>query len=140
MKQLTINWLAILASVVALFALGFLWYGPIFGEQWMHMVGLDLAKVEANPPSTGLWISNLISTVVPVYALAWLCKELKVETVLKGAAIGLLIAFAFNHLPNMTGNMFADRPYGLAWITGGFSMVGMAIAGAILGGWRKYTE
>ncbi len=139
MKQLTINHLAAVACIVLLFVLGFLWFGPLFGEKWMGLVGLDMATVEANPPGAGTWITNLVATIVPVYALAWLCKELNVETAMKGAAIGLLIAFAFNHLPTMSGNMFADRPYGLAWVTGGFNMVGMALSGLILGAWRKYV-
>ena len=50
--------------------------------------------------------------------MAMLCKELKVETAMKEAMIGFHIAFAFNHLPTMSGNMFADRPYELAWLTG----------------------
>lgn len=98
-----------------------------------------MATVEANPPGTGTWITNAVATIIPVYALAWLCKELNVETAMKGAMIGLLIAFAFIHLPTMSGNMFADRPYELAWLTGGFYMVGMSLAGLIIGAWRKYV-
>ncbi len=139
MKQLTINHLAVLACFLLLNVLGFLWYGLLFGEQWMSMVGLDMATVEANPPDAGVWITNTISTIVALYVLAWLFVQLKVETAMKGVIIGLLIAFAFNMLPTMTGNMFADNPYGLAWITGGFEMVGMALSGLILGAWRKYN-
>jgi len=139
MKQLTFNHLAIGVCFILLTVLGFLWYGPIFGEKWMGMVGLDMATVEANPPGAGIWITNTIATLIPLYVLAWLFIQLKVETAMKGAVIGLLITFAFNMLPTMVGDMFASRPYGLSWITGGFELVGMAIAGLILGGWRKYT-
>ena len=104
MKQLTINHLAVLACVVLLTVLGFLWYGPLFGEKWMALVCLDMAAVEANPPGAGIWITNIVATVVPVYALAWLCRGLNVETAIKGAVTGLLVAFAFNHLPTMSGN------------------------------------
>jgi hypothetical protein len=37
----------------------------------------------------------------------------------------------------MSGNMFAGEEYGLAWITGGFGLVGLAISGFILGAWTK---
>jgi len=50
MKELKINYLAVLVAVVLQFVLGFLWYGPLFGEPWMEMVGFDMATVEANPP------------------------------------------------------------------------------------------
>jgi hypothetical protein len=37
----------------------------------------------------------------------------------------------------MSGNMFAGEPYGLAWITGGFGIVGLTVCGFILGSWIK---
>ena len=135
--SLKINHLAIVVCVIVLFALGFLWYGPLFGEPWMAMVGLDMAKIEANPPGTAIWITNLISTVVPLYVLAWLLTRLEVTTGLKGAGIGLLISFSFVFLSKMTGDLFAQFPYALSWITGGYDMVALTISGFILGAWTK---
>ncbi len=134
---LKINHLAILVCVVLSFILGFLWYGPLFGESWMKMVGLDLATVEANPPGAGVWITNLISSVIPLYALAWLFTKLDIRSGIYGAGIGLLIAFSFDFLSRMTSNMFAQAPYELAWITGGYDMVILTISGFILGAWLK---
>lgn len=42
MNELKINHLAVLVSVIWMFVLGFLWYGPLFGESWMSMVGLTM--------------------------------------------------------------------------------------------------
>jgi hypothetical protein len=33
--------------------------------------------------------------------------------------------------------MFAQSPYALSWITGGFDMVALTIGGLIIGGWRS---
>ena len=137
MEMLKINHLAVWAGVVLLTVLGFLWYGPLFGDAWMGHVGLDRATVEANPPATGLWITNTIATIIPLYTLAWLYTRLKIRSAFEGGLIGLLIGFSFVFLSNMTGDMFAQRPYGLSWITGGYSMVALALAGSILGGWTK---
>ncbi len=139
MRTLTINHLAVWAGVVLLTVLGFLWYGPLSGDPWMSMVGLDPAVVEANPPGAGIWITNLIATVVPMYALAWLFTKMQVESWMQGALIGLIIAFSFVFLSRMTSNMFAQEPYALTWITGGFDLVGLTLAGGLLGAWRKYT-
>lgn len=140
MKTLKINHLAILVCFVLLTVLGFVWYGPLFGEKWMGMVGLDLATVEANPPGAGIWITNVVATLIPLYTLAWLFTKLSVDSAGRGAAIGLLIVFAFEFMSTMTGNMFAQNPYGLTWITGGYNLVAIGLSGAILGGWRKYSE
>ena len=73
---LKINHLAVLVCLILSFVLGFLWYGPIFGDAWMGMVGLDLATIEANPPGAAIWITNVISSLVPLYVLAWLFVKL----------------------------------------------------------------
>lgn len=138
--SLRINHLAILVCVILLFALGFLWYGPLLGDQWMSMVGLDRETIEANPPGAGVWITNIVSTVVPLYVLAWLFTKLNVTSGIRGAGLGLLISFSFVFLSKMTGDMFAQNPYALSWITGGYDMAALTISGFILGAWTKEKE
>ena len=138
--SLKINHLAVLVCLVISFVLGFIWYGPLFGDSWMASVGLDRETVEANPPGASVWITNIISTLIPLYVLAWLFTKLDVQTGFQGACIGLLIAFSFDFLARMTSNMFAQAPYELAWITGGFDMVLLTISGFVLGAWTKKIE
>jgi hypothetical protein len=136
-NTLRINHLAILVCVILSFIIGYIWYTPLFGEQWMAMVGLDQATIEANPPGAGIWITNLLSSLVPLYVLAWIYVKLDIRNGIKGASIALLVSFSFHFLPGMTSDLFAKAPYELIWITGGFSMVFMTISGFILGSWIK---
>ncbi len=138
MEQLKINHAAVWVSVVLMFALGFLWFGPLFGDKWMALVGLDMATIEANPLGTSIWISNTIATVVSVYVLAWLFTRMNVGSAGEGALIGLVIGFAFVFLSHMIGGFFSQAPYALAWINGGHDMAALTITGAVLGAWRKY--
>jgi hypothetical protein len=140
MKTLKINHAAVWVCVVLSFVLGFIWYGPLFGDPWMQMVGLDRATVEANPPGAGPWITNLVASVLPIYVMAWLFQKMNVTSVMTGAWIGFLISFTFVFLSEMTGDMFAGNPYALSWITGGFTVVIITISGAILGGWTKKVK
>ena len=137
MENLKINHGAVWVGVVVLFALGFTWYGPLFGEKWMGYVGLTMADAENMDGVVGIWISNIVSSVASMYLLAWLFSKLGIAPGFKGALLGLEIAFVFIFLTIMVNNMFAQAPYGLAWIIGGFSMVGFTINGFILGAWTK---
>lgn len=138
MNQPKINHLAIVVCTILCFVIGYAWYGPpLFGFQWMAMVHLDMATIEANPPGPGVWITNLLSAVVPLYVLAWLLGKLNITSGVQGALTAFIIVFAFHHLPTMTSGMFSKFPYGLAWITGGYELVCMTIAGFILGAWQK---
>jgi len=140
MNNLKINHLAVLVCVVIMHALGFLWYGQLFKDQWMKLVGIDEAAIQANPPSNSVWVLNFIAVVAPLYMLAWLFTKLNVISGLRGASIAFLITFCFHHLSVMNNNMFAGAPYGLAWIVGGYSLVAMTISGFILGTWTKRAE
>ncbi|MEO5603182.1 MAG: DUF1761 domain-containing protein [Cyclobacteriaceae bacterium] len=137
MKNLKINHPAAVVCIIVLHVLGFLWYGPLFGESWMRMVGLDMANMEANDPGIAVWILNFISCAASVYMLAWLFTKLDVRSGIRGAGIGFLIALCFHHFWTMSGNMFAGEPYALAWITGGYSLASLSICGFILGAWTK---
>lgn len=138
MTHLKINHLAVLVCLIWMHLLGFLWYGPFFGDVWMPMVGIDPDNMEGGFDA-GLWTTNLIASLAPLYLLAWLFTHLRVESGGRGALIAFLITFCVHHLPVMSGNMFAGEPYGLAWITGGFSLVGLTVSGFILGMWSKRT-
>jgi hypothetical protein len=137
MNNLKINHLAVFVCLILLHVLGFLWYGPLFGKQWMAMVELDPANMEGGAGQAGLWITNFVASLAPLYMLAWLFTKLDVTSGLRGAGIAFLITFCFHHLSVMSGNMFAGEHYGLAWIIGGFSLVGLTISGFILGAWTK---
>ncbi|MCD6090417.1 MAG: DUF1761 domain-containing protein [Bacteroidales bacterium] len=140
MEKLKLNHYAIWLAIVLQFVLGLLWYGPFFGEKWEHLVGLDLTSIEASQSGFSIWITNIISSISAMYLLAWLFVKIEIRTALRGLFTSFLIAVTFIFLTSLTNNLFAHIPYGLAWITGGFSMVGFSIAGVIFGVWTKKVK
>ena len=137
MNNLKINHLAVWVCIILMHVLGFLWYGPLFGEKWMALVGIDQASMEEDSMSAGIWILNAVSIIAPIYLLSWLFVQLNITSGIRGAIVAFLITFCFHHLGVMNANMFAGEPYGLAWITGGYSLAGFTISGFILGSWVK---
>ena len=140
MNKQKINHLAVLVCVVLLHVIGFLWYGPIFGEQWMALVNYDVSAAQSDSGDAGIWIANFVASVAPMYALAWLFTQMNVVTGSRGALVAFVVTFCIHHLPTMSGNMFSQLPYGLAWITGGYALVAYTISGVILGSWTKQSE
>lgn len=136
MKELKINYLAVLVAFVLQFAIGFLWYGPLFGDPWMNMVGLDMDSM--NGAAAGPWITNIVASAATMLMLAWILTRVNGDTLLKGACYGFFLGFTLTLLPVMRDNMFAGFPYGLAWITAGFTVTGLTLGGALLGAWKKY--
>ena len=139
MNNLKINHLAVIVCIVLMHVLGFVWYGPLFGERWMDYVDLDMETMQSMSMGASIWVLNFVAIAAPIYLLAWLLVKLDVTSGARGAVIAFLITFCFHHLGVMNANMFAREAYGLAWITGGYSLAGLTIAGFILGAWTKKT-
>ena len=137
MEKLKLNHYAIWLAIALQIFLGILWYGPVFGARWKHIVGLDVSGAVANYSSFTVWFVNILSSAAAMYLLAWLLIKVEVRTPVRGLLTGFLIAFTFNFLSTLSHNIIAQFPYELAWITGGLSMVGFSIAGFIFGIWTK---
>jgi uncharacterized membrane protein YczE len=136
MKQLKINHLAILIIVVIAQVIPALWYG-LFADTWMKLNNLTMDFITENQSSTP-YIASIIGSVIITYTMAHLFTKMNITTGVQGLLTGALIGFAFTHIPNVVTSQFEFRPYALSWINGGVNIIIYAIAGFILGAWKKY--
>lgn len=71
---MTINYLAVLIAGIAQFIIGFVWYGPIFGNLWGRMHGFDkLSKevqMEMMKKMTPFYVLQFFVTIVTTVVLA----------------------------------------------------------------------
>ena len=138
MKELKINHLAVVIIVVIGQLIPMGWYG-LLAKPWMAYNELTMEYIQANQ-STTPYIVSIIQSFITAYALAWIFTKMRIESAISGLIAAVVMGFAFNLLPSMTQNLFSFRPYELTWIDGGVNLIIFAIAGVILGAWRKYKE
>ncbi len=113
------------------------WYG-LFQEPWMRYNDLSEAYITEQQTATPFVVS-IIASAIFAYVLAWVFRRMQIDSALGGFTAAVLMGFAFLLLPLMVQNLFSFRPYPLTWIDGGASLVIWAVAGLLLGGWRKYA-
>lgn len=65
-----LNWLAIVASVVASFAIGGLWYGPLFGKAWANAMGFPPDMKPSGAEIAKGSVLNIIGTLLMAFVLA----------------------------------------------------------------------
>lgn len=124
------NWIGIIAAAVSAFALGGVWYGPLFGKKWMAYSGLteDDAK-NANMAKIfgGAFVLSLLAAFV--FAM-FLGPDIgPQEGALYGFSAGLFwvgAGFGINYL-------FAQKPLGLWLIDAGYSTLQFTLYGLIIG-------
>ncbi|WP_309644922.1 DUF1761 domain-containing protein [Phenylobacterium sp.] len=130
-----VNWIAVLVAVVLLEGLGFLWYGPLFGERWAAALGKT-----PDTSNVALFMSlGVINTVIIVLGLSWLLRKLGAGS-LQAAVMGALAAWFFFDFTTMAIDfLYVGHTAELVVINMGYQLVSYLIAGAVLGLIRPKT-
>ena len=136
------NWLALLVAAIAGMAIGFLFYGALFMEQWANYHGYTIEndmmlKNGVEVPYSNLpMIINTVALLLYAFVLNWLVEKTNELSWAGGAKMGAIVGF-FVFMSHYTSNRFAGVPTGLSMIDGCYAVVLLATMGAIVGGWRK---
>ncbi len=131
-----INVAAVVISAVVYWLLGALWYGVLFGKQWMALEGLNMEHLQQQSPTVP-YIIAMLANLVLASVLAKICVWREADTAVKGAALGVLLWIGFIATTSFTTYLFEGRSKQLFLINYGYSLVGMLLMGAILGAWKK---
>jgi apolipoprotein N-acyltransferase len=138
MKTLKINIVAVIVLTIAFQVTNFGWY-TLAGQGWLDASGLTEARIQAEQSPLAFVVST-IHAVLFCFMIAWLFVQLRVESVLKGVLLAVSFYGCFIFFAALTGDIFHLRSFRLTMINEGIGFVNYAIAGAVLGVWRKYDE
>ncbi|HUQ56157.1 DUF1761 domain-containing protein [Lentzea sp.] len=132
-----LNWLAVVVAAIAYFALGMVWYAEYaFGRVWQRASGWDLSPPEK--VGVAILVVPLATCFVLTLVTAMIGAASGTDTIMEGILLGLVIGVGIA-LPVrfVTGSydMTKPAPLTFAAIGAGYHVVGLALAGAILGQW-----
>ena len=133
-----INVWAVLVSTVAFWVLGALWYSPLlFSKRWQKEVGFKEEEIKKTNMVMVFGLSFLIMLLM-VWALNFMINSHKPEDVslLKGLHYGAFTGFFFSMLTMGINYLYQRRSLVLWLIDGFYIILGLGIAGMILGAWR----
>jgi hypothetical protein len=145
-----LNPVAIVVAVVAAVALGFVWYGALFGKKWQALVGLTDAQLQnANMAVTfGSMIFNtfviaialnLVINAMALYAAivygpdSFIITTFGQSTAVFGALVGLFVGGAFMFTSYTTTYLFAQMRKKLLLIDAGYQVTICVLMGFIIG-------
>ena len=128
-----LNWLAILVATVIGFAIGGLWYGPLFGEAWLAALGKTADQIQPSPTP---FIISFFTALITAVVLALFINALNVSTLGGGVQIGLLVGIGFIATAMASDSAFGDTGLNLWLIQSGYRVLYSVVMGAILAVWR----
>lgn len=126
-----INLLAVLVAAAAAFALGGVWYGPLFGRVWRTAEGkTELTPEKAGHPALVYGASFALMLI----AAALLASVLGPAPALKASVgAGLLIGAGWVATSFGVNYLFAGRRLPLFLVDGGYNVVVFVLMGLIIG-------
>ena len=131
-----INYLAVLVAAIASMALGFLWYGPLFGNQWKKLMGFTDKSMKAMKmtPMQAM-IGGFISTLIMSYILAHFIDYAQAATFADGAVAGTWLWLGFIATVQLGSVLWGGKPVKLYAINTLHYLVALIIMGGILAVW-----
>jgi hypothetical protein len=130
-----INHFAVFVAAIVFFAWGYLWYGLLFGTQWLAAMGKTMADFQS-PPTTYLWsfILGLILSYATAIALA---RRPEDQSVAQGISFALFMGIAVYATQTLNHLIYENGSMTLWTINTLYTVIGFAIIGAIIGAWKK---
>ena len=128
-----LNWWAVLAATAAAFALGGLWYGPLFGKAWVAALGKTEDEIQPTPTP---FIISLFTALLTSIVLGAIIGALGVNNLVDGLWIGLVAGIGFIATSMASDSAFCGWGLRLWLIQAGYRVVYSVIMGGILGAWQ----
>ena len=125
-----VSWLAVLLAGVVFFAIGGVWYGPLFADRWQRASGVteEIARASNLPM---VFISTFVLELIAALGLALVIGE--DATLVNGLLTGLLLNLLLV-LPVLgVLSVFERKSWDLWWLNAGYNLIGFMAMGAVIG-------
>ena len=133
MGTIEINWYAVLAATAVGFAVGFLWYGPLFGKMWMKEVGVDPETAQSGDMGKIFGYSAAFQFIMAYTMAMFLGSEV---TAITGALYGLLFGVGIVAMSLSVNALYEQKSRRYMLINGGYWSVVFTLMGLIIGLWH----
>jgi fatty acid desaturase len=135
-----INHLAVWILVVVDQLIGGLWYHILFGNRWLAYHGKIMTDIDQDKAGVAPFVVSIAAAIAINYTIAWLIGRLSATNAVSGLKIALICWFAFLLMPYATieaFSAFGRNPVEIVLINMGHNLVLFALAGVVLGAWRR---
>jgi Protein of unknown function (DUF1761) len=132
------NYLAVVVAALFGFILGWIWYTPLFGKQWMEARGVTEQQIADGQKNMA---RNMIAVAVGILIMAWalgtLASYLRLATWMQGLKLGALAWFGFAFAMGLIDAvMTRGRKVTAFYIDAGYWLITLAAMGMIVTVWQ----
>ena len=130
-----INHMAVWIAAIVFFGWGALWYGLLFGTQWLAALGKPMSELNSSP-TVYLW--SFVLGLILAYATAMaLTRHPEDQSVSQGISFALFMGIALYATQTLNHVIYENGSFALWIINTAYTVIGFAIVGAIIGAWKR---
>ncbi len=127
-----VNWLAVIVGVIASNVLGFLWYGPLFGEMWMRMIGKTRDQIQA---SNSMYIVTVVGAAIAMTTLAIFVGAVGAATFVEGLVAGTVAWIGLGATATFLYTNFEGPPTNVWFLNAVYNLIVWAVMGGVFAVW-----
>lgn len=136
--SVTINYLAVVVAAAVGFILGWIWYTPLFGKQWMAARGITEQQMADGQKNMA---RNMIVVALGILIMAWtlgvFAGYTHLATWMQGLKLGALAWFGFAFTIGLIDAvMTSGRKAAAFYIDAGYWLFTLVIMGMIITVWH----
>lgn len=135
-----INYYAVGAAALANMVIGFLWYGPVFGNHWKKLMGLTDETMKSMPLTPiqamlGGLVMSILMAIVLAHSVTFGSAYLKIAGLSAGLQAGFWNWLGFALTITAGSFLWEGRPLKLWVLNATYYLVSFLVMGTILALW-----
>ena len=127
-----VNWLAVVVGMVLSMVMGALWYGPLFGNMWLRMIGKTAEELEASPFD---YIKTAVASFVAMLFLNLFVIAFGGVGFVEGAVLGALAFIGFGTTMIFVYTTFEGPPEKVWLLYSAYQSLVFIIMGGVFAVW-----
>lgn len=142
MIQVYVNYWAIILAAIANMALGFAWYGPLFGKWWMAWSGHSAESIDAAKARGGMWktyvltfMGSLVMAYVLRHSVVFASNYMEISGVWAGLQTGFWSWLGFVAPVTLGAVLWEGKPWKLWFLMNAYYLIALMVIGVIVSVW-----
>ena len=136
MYPIEVNFIAALAAALAVFALGALWYGPLFGKAWLSCQSASKEDLMASGSMRRTFGLSLAAYALMALTVGMFVFLINPPDLSKGLWLAGVLCVGIALPGTLTSVLYSANKFGLFWINAGYQLTSFLLVGAIMTIWR----
>ena len=128
----SVNFIAVALGAVFNMILGTLWYGPLFGNLWLKLIGKKKEEIQGSP---WLYVASFAAAFAAALALALVVGAFGYTGFFSGVLAGAVIWLGFVATVTLTFSIFEGPPLKVWLLFAAYQLVIFVVEGGVFAVW-----